>query len=253
MNIQPQEKYKILAIGDNCEDVYIYGTVDRLSPETPVPILKQSKVVTKNGMIGNVSDNLKALGCDVYTCSNCPSQIIKTRYVDEKSGYHLLRLDKETKVSPWDMKTPDSIDSYDAIVISDYGKGFLDYHHIETLRNIFLGPIFLDTKKTKLSSFNNIFVKINELEYSKCKSINDQLIVTLGSKGAMYNETHFSAPTVEVFDVCGAGDTFLAAIAFKYLLNRSIADAINFANKAASITVMHNGNYVPTLEEIYET
>jgi len=50
--------------------------------------------------------------------------------------------------------------------------------------------------------------------------------------------------------VCGAGDTFLAALAYKWCDTKNINDAIKFAVKAASITVQHLGNYAPTLEEI---
>ena len=57
-------------------------------------------------------------------------------------------------------------------------------------------------------------------------------------------------PEVEVADVTGAGDTFLAALTYQYLATNSIEDAIKFANKASSITVQHVGNYAPTLEEI---
>lgn len=228
--------------------------VDRISPETPVPVLKQTRIITKNGMVSNVKDNLDKLGCITHSCSNCPSKIQKTRYVDERSGYHLLRVDKEKTLDKWDMITPDPIDSYDAIVISDYGKGFVDYAHIEKLREDFRGPMFLDTKKTDLAAFNNIFVKINELEYNRRDSINNQLIVTLGDRGAMYkvfnHEEYYCAPEVEVFDVCGAGDTFLSAFAYKYLQTESVSSSMDFAIMAASKTVSHNGNYAPTLEEI---
>lgn len=255
-NIQPLNSYNILLIGDSCVDEYVYGSVDRLSPESPVPVLKQIRKESNPGMAANVKENLEALGCKVDFITNL-EPIIKTRYIDERSGYQLLRVDQEGSVVPWSGRMPFAVEEYDCIVISDYGKGFLDYDHISTLRENFTGPIFLDTKKTDLACFHGIFVKINELEYSRRISINDQLIVTLGSKGAMYktnrdpkSEAYFSAPAVEVFDVCGAGDTFLSALAYSYLNDRQIHTAISFAIKAASITVMHNGNYAPTLEEI---
>jgi bifunctional ADP-heptose synthase (sugar kinase/adenylyltransferase) len=252
-NTQPLEKYKILLIGDSCLDEYIFGTVDRLSPESPVPVLKQTRRETKPGMAANVKINLETLGNEVDFITNTES-VIKTRYVDEKSGYHLLRVDQESTVVSWSGALPQNIEKYHAVVISDYGKGFLDYQHIESIRNNFGGPIFLDTKKTDLSMFNGIFVKINELEYSRCSGKNDNLIVTLGGKGAMFKsdteEKYYSAPNVEVFDVCGAGDTFLAALAFRYVIDHDIDSAIRFAVKAGTITVMHNGNYAPKLEEI---
>lgn len=246
----------ILVIGDSCIDEYVYGSVNKLSPEAPVMILQQDQKETKEGMAANVKSNLESLGCSVDFITNL-EPIIKTRFVDKKSGYQLLRLDNEPEITPWSGRMPFDIETYDAIVISDYGKGFLDYYHIETLRQNFTGPIFLDTKKTDLAVFNNIFVKINELEYSRRDSINNQLIVTLGSKGAMYKtnrdpkyETYFPAPKVEVFDVCGAGDTFLAAVAYKYVLDKNIDSAIEFAIKASVITVQHRGVYSPRLEEI---
>lgn len=255
-NIQQPNLFNVLLIGDSCVDEYVYGTVDRISPESPVPVLRQTRRETKPGMAANVKENLEALGCEVDFITNL-EPIIKTRYVDEKSGYHLLRVDQDEKLVSWSGRMPFDIETYDAIVISDYGKGFLDYNHIEALRENFTGPMFLDTKKTDLAAFNNIFVKINELEYSRRDSINNQLIVTLGSKGAMYKtnrdpkyETYFPAPRVEVFDVCGAGDTFLSAVTFEFLRTKDISKSIEFAIKASSITVMHNGNYAPRLEEI---
>jgi D-beta-D-heptose 7-phosphate kinase/D-beta-D-heptose 1-phosphate adenosyltransferase len=65
LNTQQPKQYKILLLGDDCTDVYKYGTVDRISPEAPVPVFKFSYQITKPGMAGNVSENLKKLGCDV--------------------------------------------------------------------------------------------------------------------------------------------------------------------------------------------
>ena len=58
------------------------------------------------------------------------------------------------------------------------------------------------------------------------------------------------APKVEVVDVTGAGDTFLAALAYKWLDTGSINAALFFAIEASSITVQHFGCYAPTLKEI---
>lgn len=247
---------KILLIGDNCTDRYVYGTASRLSPEAPVPVLNAQQIKTNPGMAGNVNENLKAFGADVYFVCNL-EDIVKTRFVDIKSGYHLLRVDEEAKVNPWSGNLAVDVNEFDAVVISDYDKGFLDYKHIEQLRQTYEGPMFLDTKKTDLAAFHGIFVKINELEYSRRVSINGSLIVTLGGRGAMYKtnrdpkyETYFPAPKVEVFDVCGAGDTFLSALVMKYLERQDIVPAIEYAIQAASIAVQHNGVYVLTKEDI---
>jgi ribokinase len=96
----------------------------------------------------------------------------------------------------------------------------------------------------------DVFIKINELEYNNATSNHDNLIVTLGSKGAMYNGNIFPTKSAEVTDVCGCGDTFLAALATQYLFTKDIEKAIIFANVAAGITVQHRGNYAPSYDEI---
>jgi sugar/nucleoside kinase (ribokinase family) len=55
-----------------------------------------------------------------------------------------------------------------------------------------------------------------------------------------------------VIDVCGAGDTFLAALCVGYLETQDIARAIDFAQRASEITIRHVGVYAPTREEIDE-
>ena len=49
------------------------------------------------------------------------------------------------------------------------------------------------------------------------------------------------AVTVEIKDSTGAGDTFLAALVFKYLIDKNIYDAINFANECATLVVQQKG------------
>ena len=248
-----KKKFNILVVGDSCIDGYCYGTCERLSPEAPVPILKLARMEQREGMAANVKNNLEALGVLVTFKTN-KEIISKVRFIDEKYGQHLIRVDEDTLVEQWDGADKLNLTRFDAIVISDYNKGFISYNTISSLRRRFEGPIFLDTKKQDLAQFHGIFVKINEIEYKNRYSINDSLIVTLGKSGAMYkkfnDEKFYDTPKVDVVDVCGAGDTFLSAFAFKYLETGSIDDAINFANKAASITIQHMGTYAPTLGEI---
>ena len=82
------------------------------------------------------------------------------------------------------------------------------------------------------------------------KTYNDDLIVTNGSKGVTYKNKNYSARQVEVADVCGAGDTFLASLVFGYLNTQNIDESIKFAIRASEITVQHMGVYAPRLEEI---
>jgi D-beta-D-heptose 7-phosphate kinase/D-beta-D-heptose 1-phosphate adenosyltransferase len=248
-DIQPQIKFNILLIGDSCVDEYYIGTCDRLSPEAPVPVIKVTEYRTSNGMAANVKENLEKLNVNVDFVTN-DILVTKTRYIDKRSRQHLLRVDEEPVIPKWNGSTPQALNKYDSVVISDYNKGFLDYNHIEHIIRNFKGPIFIDTKKTDLSKFNGAFVKINELENKQKISTNSNLIVTLGSKGAMYKDKLFPTKSVDVVDVCGCGDTFLSALTYQYLVTQNINDAILFANKAASLTVQREGNYAPSLDEI---
>jgi D-beta-D-heptose 7-phosphate kinase/D-beta-D-heptose 1-phosphate adenosyltransferase len=247
-HIQQQKSFKILLIGDNCIDVYQYGTVDRISPEAPVPIFKYSHKEQRAGMAGNVNNNLTALGCSVNYLHSETS--MKTRLIDSRSKQQMIRIDDDVDATPIEFET--AIPKvYDAIVISDYDKGTVSYDIIEEAIATRI-PVFVDTKKTDLERFQGAWVKINELEYSKITSECSGLIVTRGSKGAsaVYHDITVPAPAVEVVDVTGAGDTFLAALAYQFLITKDIKLAMEFANKAASITVKHLGCYAPTLQEI---
>lgn len=247
-NIQPPAKYKILLIGDDCIDVYQYGTVDRISPEAPVPVFKFSYEERKPGMAGNVCENLKTLGCEVNYLYNQTS--VKTRLIDQKSKQHIVRVDNDVTSSPLSFET-EIPKIYDAIVISDYNKGTVSYELIKELIDTNI-PVFIDTKKTDLERMQGAWVKINELEHSQVVSECTGLIVTLGSRGAKvpHHDLEFSAPAVEVSDVTGAGDTFLAALVFKWLETKDISEAVKFAIKAASVTVQKFGVYAPALGEI---
>lgn len=253
-NTQQQARYRILLVGDDCVDVYQYGTVDRISPEAPVPVFKFSHEERKPGMAGNVARNLTVLGCEVHYLHGETST--KTRLVDIRSKQQIVRIDNDIISQPMSFETGIP-DIYDAIVISDYNKGTITEELVSWLRKTYEGPMFMDTKKQDLACFHGIYVKINELEYRNRWSINDKLIVTLGSKGAMYktgrdpkHETYYESEDVEVVDVTGAGDTFLSAFVFEFLRTNQVGDAIKFANRAAGISVQHVGCYAPTLEEI---
>jgi len=248
MDTLQHKKFKILLIGDSCVDEYQYGVVDRISPEAPVPILKFLNKFTKPGMASNVEQNLKALECDVKFITQDPS--LKIRLIDERTNHHIARIDHDVKSLPITIGQVDLAPSYDAVVISDYNKGVVTYELMENVISAFKGPVFIDTKKNDLQRLSGSFVKINSVEYSQCTSVCDDLIVTAGSKGAYYHGENFPCDTVDVSDVCGAGDTFLSALAYQYLISSDIKSAIKFANKASAVTVGKLGVYAPTLEEI---
>jgi bifunctional ADP-heptose synthase (sugar kinase/adenylyltransferase) len=239
---------KILLVGDNGIDQYQFGTVTRISPEAPVPVLNYTHTVTKPGMAANVQDNLEKLGCEVdfvHGVKTC----IKTRVIDSKTGQHLVRIDQDIPSKAVKIDYTD-IEQYNCIIVSDYNKGSVEYDTIENLRKNYSGPIFIDTKKSDLARCEGCYVKINQLEYEAAKTYPTELIVTLGRDGVLYKEHKISTPQVEAFDVCGAGDTFLSALAYNFVLSGDIIKAIKFATRAASVTIQHIGVYSPTLAEI---
>jgi D-beta-D-heptose 7-phosphate kinase/D-beta-D-heptose 1-phosphate adenosyltransferase len=247
---QQQKSFKILLIGDDCHDIYTYGYVNRISPEAPVPVFEPHYTIHKDGMAGNVCKNLEALGCTVNFLHGKTSE--KNRLIDARTKQQLLRMDKDAKCDPITFETAIP-DVYDAIVISDYNKGTVTYELIEELVREVNVPIFVDTKKTDLARLAGCYVKINALEKSRATSLPDpeHLIVTHGGDGAVWNGWVYAAEIVgDVTDVCGAGDTFLAALVYKFLETNHMPDAVKFANKAASITVQHVGVYAPRPEEI---
>ena len=238
---------RILVIGDSCTDEFIYCDIERICPEAPVPVLKPTKTTTNPGMASNVVENLKSLGAETDIITN-DNFIKKTRYIDTRSGQMVVRVDKNDKCERYQGETYDVVD-YDAIIISDYCKGFLTEDDIEAFAERATCPVFLDTKKQLGKWCENIdFIKINEFEHKKnferlpdYPFILNKMIVTIGSKGCKYRDEIFPVQGVSVKDVSGAGDTFLAALVLSYLKNNDIKSAITFANECATKVVQKRG------------
>ena len=244
----PQQKQlKILLIGDSCTDEYVYGTCNRLNPEAPVPILNFKRKDTTKGMAWNVRENLMSFDMEVYIVTN-QEDITKTRYIDERYNQQILRVDDESLLKPMEYELPE--DKFDALVISDYDKGFLTKEKIFELVEWFDGPVFIDSKKSELP--DDCYIKVNDIEYGKLQTKNNNVIITKGGKGAEYKGKLYTGEDVKVFDAVGAGDTFLSALVYFYLLYGRIDKAIPYANKAASIAVQNFGTYVLTKEDVNE-
>jgi D-beta-D-heptose 7-phosphate kinase/D-beta-D-heptose 1-phosphate adenosyltransferase len=244
---QQLKQFRILVVGDVCVDNYQYGVVDRISPEAPVPVFTPTREESRNGMAANVAANLVALGCAVVVASGQPGS--KTRLIDERSKQQIVRIDNDYINQPYPLDGID-VSVCDAIVISDYNKGNVTYELIENLRRTYSGPIFVDTKKTDLARIAGCVVKINNKEFNDAKTLCDELIVTHGSNGAVYKGRTYPAVEIAVTDVCGAGDTFLAALCYEYLVSNNMDRAIEFAIRASAVTVQHIGVYAPILKEI---
>lgn len=243
---------KIVVIGELCHDVFVYGECKRLSPEAPVPVFNPIHSIENLGMAGNVVANINVIEPNIkISFYHSLEKITKTRYVDKKTNHLFLRVDDEPRVNRImmsDMLTSD-IKEADAVVVSDYNKGFLSEDDLCTISKLARFAI-VDTKKRMnpihLSHFN--FIKINEHEANQgvADELKEKTIVTLGPKGAMYMDTLYPSPhPKETIDVSGAGDTFLAAFATKYLETEDIDISITFANKMSAIVVSKRGVATP--------
>jgi D-glycero-beta-D-manno-heptose-7-phosphate kinase len=238
---------KILVVGDSCIDVFRYGEVNRLAPEAPVPVIKPDKETSNPGMAGNVVANLKALGADVDFVTN-ETEIRKVRYVCSKYNHMLLRVDENDTCEPFNIGSL-YLNKYDAVVISDYCKGFLSEEDIKTISQFYQSTIFLDTKKVLGDWAHNIdFIKINSVEYNKSKEqvdnnsiLQSKTIITRGKYGCNYQGKNYPTQEVPVKDVSGAGDTFLAGLVVEYTRTQDIDKAIKFAQDCTTIVVQKTG------------
>lgn len=250
---QDFRKFNVLIIGDSCDDIFQYGEIKRLCPEAPVPVFNPTHKKINPGMASNVVANLIALGINTNLLTN-KEQIAKTRIMDDRTNQMIVRIDENDISSRIESSIINSIKNniynekkYDAIIISDYDKGFLYEEDIYNICNNNTN-VFIDTKKI-LGDWckNSTFIKINNIEYEhteytiKNLDIEDKLIVTYRDKGARYLDEWFPVEKVEIRDVSGAGDTFLSGLVSEYLLTNDIKKSIIFAQQCATIVVQKPG------------
>ena len=237
---------KILVIGDSSRDIFVYCNALKLCPDFPVPALEVVNQTENPGMAANVQRNIKVLldSCDIVTNNNW-KEVTKTRYVHAQSNHMFFRVDTSHKLDRIDLSTVNYEDYY-LIVISDYDKGFLTeddineicWHHAN---------VFLDTKKILgVWCQHAHYIKINDFEYQNSKpylvpEIEHRIIHTMGGEGCEYKGKRYPVNKVEVKDVSGAGDSFMAALVVEYCKTDDIIKSIEFANKCASEVVTHRG------------
>jgi D-beta-D-heptose 7-phosphate kinase/D-beta-D-heptose 1-phosphate adenosyltransferase len=191
--------------------------------------------------------NLSNLGCDVVMISAVIEK--KTRYIDIKRNTQLLRVDERLGNHRIDLNTlPDDV--YDCVVVSDYNKGFLSYEDIAVIGSKYSCPKFIDTKKTDLKQFDGFCLKVNHIEWEARTSDHHDAVVTYGGEKVVYGAEVYYPRKVEVHDVCGAGDTFLAALSYMFCSTQDMSQSIQFAMRASEVTVRHVGVYAPRLEEV---
>lgn len=241
----------ILLVGEYCIDRYHDGHVPRLSPEAPCPVFQIVSTTMNHGMAGNVAANLTAMYPSINLTKTFFDTGVKTRFIDMDSGYQIMRLDEEIKPGeePSCIVGLPQLASYDAVIISDYNKGFITD---DVIKQVISHPhVYVDTKKQDLRVFGNATIKVNKKEYSRLTHHHTgPLIVTMGAQGAQYNGVMYPVGKVDIKDLSGAGDTFLAALAIYHTLGRSLEDSIRVANIAATIAVSKPKTSVVTQQEL---
>jgi len=289
---------KILVLGDVGLDQYLNGSVERISPEAPVPVVNLNKKEKKLGLAANVGKNLSAMGarCDLVglvgedqagedikslleSWSGVTAKLVvsQSRPTTEKtrvlSGqHHLLRLDEEDSSALSEIEKKmffehiEKLDftEYSHVILEDYGKGVLFEELCQTVikKAHAAGAVVLvdPSKKAPIEKFKSAdFFKPNYSEtlaysdkagtedYNELLNwISDQgefknLVSTLGALGMSLRTSKrtLRVPTFarNVFDVTGAGDTVIAALAYGLNGGLNTIEACLFANFAAGYVV----------------
>lgn len=310
MEILKRAKPNILVIGDFMIDHYLWGSCERISPEAPVQVVDVNKETTVLGGAGNVVNNLNALGAvvsvsgvigddengkelvhmlDEISVSSENLIVQEGRKTSKKSrviavSQQILRYDKESKeditqdsVKQIISKLESNIADYDAIILSDYGKGVLTYDLCQSVISLarkngikvlvdpkgsdfskYRGAYLLTPNKKEAILATGIAIKDKaSLKEALLKLKNecdlDISLITLSEDGiGLYDNEVKTFPTVakEVFDVTGAGDTVIASIAFALSVGLNIDEVAKFANLAAGVVVGKIGSATVTIDEI---
>ncbi len=295
------DRKKIAVIGDLILDRYLIGSVDRISPEAPVPILKLNRREEKAGGSGNVAVNLRSLGMDVdmfgrvgedkhgeiltqilkglgvgvqgVQISQSLPTISKNRMI--ASNQQMLRVDEEVlePCSSIEIKSclamiGANLDDYDALIISDYGKGYCAPPLLSELirRSRVKGiPVIIDPKGDDYSIYRGATVitpNRKEAEFaSRCRDLTGManyilevadlefLLVTLSQDGIGYfrqgsagmEQEIYPVQVQDVIDVTGAGDTVVAVAAMALANGIDHPTLCRLCNEAAGEVVGHFG------------
>jgi len=251
---------KVLVLGDVIIDKYIYGTSERLSPEAPVPVVKYRREVKSLGGAGLVYENLKSLGVDVTLFETEQPSSIKTRVICD--GHYVTRIDDDKSADgTLVLETIELQDfsEYEYVILSDYNKGVLDeslaiIEHI----NKFNCKIIVDPKEYASQYKGAWLVKPNYSEFTKF-GFNDwkgNIITTNAGNNvvASIEDEVYNVPVedVEVSDVTGAGDCFLAAFVYGLTKQYNYKRCIELAVKGSREAVKHVGTHTLTVSDLEE-
>jgi rfaE bifunctional protein kinase chain/domain len=300
--IETLEKIKntrILVVGDVMLDRYWWGSVSRISPEAPVPIVAMEKMSLVAGGAANVAANLVGLGAKTklfgirgedaegdmletvlieagirdheITPVSGRKTSIKTRIVAHSQ--HVVRIDSETTAPISDLdagrvaeKFAAEMQNCDAVVISDYAKGFLVdplLRSIIEIGNSLNKPVLVDPKGRDFTKYRGAAVITpNKREAAEAAGLDlttenvvanagkhlaetldlKAMLITEGEDGmTLFERGHAveKLPSLarKVYDVTGAGDTVIATFAAAVAAGASLVEAARLANAAAGLVV----------------
>jgi D-beta-D-heptose 7-phosphate kinase/D-beta-D-heptose 1-phosphate adenosyltransferase len=193
----------------------------------------------------------------------------------------LIRLDfeagfSEESVTKLTSIICDELERYNVLILSDYNKGALKHvSEIISKANAMGTSVFVDPKGSNFSKYKNVTaITPNYSEFtSVVGEINNEqdlvekgqhllnelnlsaLVITRSNKGVTLLEksgktVNVPARAKEVFDVTGAGDTFISVLAASYAAGSSFEEAVNIANAAASVVVGKLGAATVSTNEI---
>lgn len=298
LDIRQLADKKILVIGDVMIDTYHVGKVKRISPEAPVPVVQITQTYNVLGGAANVARNLVALGCHPTVIGlvgeDANGILIKKMFADLKIENNLLRMNSPTitktrvlgnnqQIVRIDFEQEkfvlleneekkiiqfidNNIEFYDAIVISDYGKGICTYSICQEIIsnskirnkpvvidpkgkdwNKYIGATIVTPNLKELSDITGCDIKNEDkLIHEKATWLLSQyqlenLLITRSEQGMTLSNylNHIDVKTEakEIFDVSGAGDTVVATLAAALAASFPLPESVYLSNKAAGIVV----------------
>ena len=243
---------KVLVIGDVIIDKYIYGTSTRISPEAPVPVITYIEEKETRGGAGLVYENLKSLGVDVDMFETPGDVSVKTRIICD--GHYITRIDDDKPAKGMEvLKQVQETDfsKYDYVVLSDYNKGVLDEaKDIIAHINKYNCKVIVDPKENAWFYENAWLVKPNYNEFHDLGFDEWQGNIITTNAGeeviAHIDGKNYEIPVenLEVADVTGAGDCFLASFVYALTKGYDYEKAIKVAVRGSTESVKHAGTYI---------
>lgn len=267
---------RILVCGDAMVDKYWFGEVDRISPEAPVPVVKMLREEERPGAAANVARNCEAMGAEVDRLfSPSGKKVVKIRLIAKQQ--QVARIDFDEPQEPVSVTEFEAmLPKADVVVFSDYGKGALA--NVERLIGMAKQagkPVLVDPKGVDYSRYRGadcVKPNLNEMKeisggwtteaqleskveaVMSCYGLGSVLLTRAADGMTLYGEgrvEHIPAEAREVFDVSGAGDTAIAALAVGMAKGLSLERAARYANRAAGIAVGRFGTAVVTEGEVF--